>query len=240
MRTLQTDTNVLFSIVIPVLHESKDINSRIAHLYSIAGNHPIEVLVVDGAPEQETLSALHDIRVVGLSVETGRAVQMNAGARAARGEVLVFLHADTLLPACAFDAIAATLSDRRCVGGAFDLQIDSSNPVYTAIARVSSIRSRITRIPYGDQALFLRSDYFRAMGGFSEIPLMEDVDLMRRIKKRGDAIAIVPDRVVTSPRRWEKEGILYGTLRNWLLIMLYYLGISPKRLAKYYGGDLDA
>ncbi|MCK5255532.1 MAG: glycosyl transferase family 2, partial [Deltaproteobacteria bacterium] len=94
--------------------------------------------------------------------------------------------------------------------------------------------SRFTRIPYGDQIIFLRKDYFNKIGGYKEIPLMEDVELMQRIKRQGDKICILTDKVVTSPRRWEKEGIIFCTLRNWIILTLYMIGISPSKLAKYY------
>jgi GT2 family glycosyltransferase len=99
---------------------------------------------------------------------------------------------------------------------------------------IESWRSRLTRIPYGDQAIFIRRDYFRSMGGFQDIPIMEDADLRRRIKKKGGKIHILRDRVKISARRWEKEGILYGTLRNWLLVSLFYAGVKPERLARFY------
>jgi hypothetical protein len=92
----------------------------------------------------------------------------------------------------------------------------------------------LTHIPYGDQAIFLRRDYFQRIGGYADIPLMEDVELMRRIKKRRDTIALLPDRVMSSPRRWEQEGVVFCTVRNWTLITLYCLGVSPQRLARWY------
>jgi len=166
--------------------------------------------------------------------QRGRARQMNKGAVHAGGKILLFLHADTLLPEGALQRISALMEKGAVVAGAFELGIDSARPVFRIIEKAASLRSRILRIPYGDQAIFIRKDYFRALGGFREIPLMEDVELMRRIKKAGDRISIIPEKVKTSPRRWEKEGILFCTLRNWTLISLYFLGVSPERLAKFY------
>ena len=141
---------------------------------------------------------------------------------------------DTELPQNALERIIAVMKNARSVGGAFDLGIKSDRVALKLIASVASLRSRITRLPYGDQAIFVRRDYFQKVGGYNNIPLMEDVELMRRIKKRGGKINIIPDRVLSSPRRWEQEGMVYCTVRNWVLITLYYLGISPQRLARYY------
>jgi hypothetical protein len=102
------------------------------------------------------------------------------------------------------------------------------------IGTLSSFRSRLSRIPFGDQALFIRKEYFNRIGGYKEIPLMEDVELMRRIKRTGDKIWIIPERVMTSARRWEREGVIYCTFRNWTLQILYLLGVSPDKLARFY------
>lgn len=161
---------------------------------------------------------------------------MNAGAQRASGDLLLFLHADTILPPGGIRTLLETMGPSGRVGGAFDLDIASNRPALRLIARMGSLRSRVTRIPYGDQGIFIRRAAFQALGGFSDIPLMEDVDLMRRIKRRGWPILILPLRVRTSPRRWEREGIVYGTLRNWTLILLYLTGVSPDRLARYYRG----
>jgi rSAM/selenodomain-associated transferase 2 len=159
---------------------------------------------------------------------------MNAGAAIAKGEVLIFLHADTLLPPKALNKIGRVLENEKYVGGAFSLGIDSDRLLLKYVAAHASMRSRINRIPYGDQAIFIRKSYFDKIGKFKEIPLMEDVDLMRRIKKRDDKIYIFRDQVMTSPRRWEKEGLIYTTIRNRILMSLYFLGVGPEKLVKYY------
>jgi hypothetical protein len=120
------------------------------------------------------------------------------------------------------------------VGGAFDLGIKSNKLIFRLIGKLASWRSRLNRIPFGDQAIFIRREYFNRMGGYKEIPIMEDAELMRRIKKSGNQIWIFPERVMTSPRRWEKEGVIYCTLRNWTLQVLYFLGVSPDKLATFY------
>lgn len=159
---------------------------------------------------------------------------MNAGAAVAKGQILLFLHADTYLPPNAFGKVSEILKNPQYVAGAFDLGIDSDNLFVKAIALRARIRSRLTRVPYGDQAIFIRREYFNEIGRFKEIPIMEDVDLMCRIRKRGDKIFILPDRIKTSARRWEHEGILFATLRNAVLVNLFRFGVSPDSLARYY------
>ena len=227
------------SIIIPVLNETATIQSALECIENQSTGKTIEIVVVDADPDATTLKAIHFESSSSLQLKTdifgkGRSIQMNRGAELASGPVLLFLHADTLLPEGAMDAILSTLQNPHMVGGAFDLGIRSSRWGYRIIENVANARSRITRLPYGDQAIFLRSDYFHMMGGFSRIPIMEDVDIMRRIKKRGDAIQIIDKRVQTDPRRWEKEGMVYGTFRNWVLMVLYLMGVSPHKLARSY------
>jgi rSAM/selenodomain-associated transferase 2 len=223
-----------FSIIIPVLNESVIINDQINRLTSLITKEPYEIIVVDGDPNGETIKTIHRQDVVRFSSAFGRARQMNAGAQSARGEILIFLHADTELPSNGFNKIGPILEGDEFSGGAFDLGIKSDKLMLKLIANIASWRSRLTRIPYGDQGIFIKKDYFFNIGGFKDIPLMEDVELMKRIKKSGGKIFIIPERAFTSPRRWEKEGILYCIIRYWLLISLFYLGISPRKLAKYY------
>ena len=222
-----------YSIIIPVLNESLVINDLIDHLRGLPEAEKAEIILSDG-PGGDTLMAVRDHAVHRLTSPAGRARQMNAGATIATGEVLIFLHADTRLPREAFSLIGQALENPDVVGGAFDLGIDSDRIVFRVIAIVASIRSRLTRIPYGDQAIFIRRSCFERLGGFPEIPLMEDVALMREIKREGGRIHIVADRVRASTRRWDKEGILYTTLRNWVLLGAYLAGVSPEKLIKYY------
>jgi hypothetical protein len=138
------------------------------------------------------------------------------------------------LPAGAFERIEEVLKNGKYTAGAFDLAIDSTDVLVRFVAAVARIRSRLTRIPYGDQAIFMRKDYFEKIGRFKEMAMMEDVELMRRIKRKRDKICILPEQVTTSARRWQSEGIIYTTLRNFVLVTLFYLGISPDKLVKYY------
>jgi rSAM/selenodomain-associated transferase 2 len=222
------------SIIIPVWNEVSIINHSIARILDLKRDDGLEVIVVDGSPDGETVHSIREEKVKKFTARRGRSVQMNEGAFHASREILLFLHADTILPEGALRKISALMDKGDVVGGAFDLGIDSERTVFRIIETAASLRSRISRIPYGDQAIFVRKDYFHAMGGFKEIPLMEDVELMRRIKKAGDKIGIIREKVKTSPRRWEKEGVLYCTLRNWTLISLYSFGVSPERLVRFY------
>jgi rSAM/selenodomain-associated transferase 2 len=225
--------NCAFSIIIPVLHEARHINPLLEHLQQLDEN--CDIIVVDGCPKRETIDNIKNKDIKILISEAGRGRQMNTGAASASGEILIFLHADTRIPTNALNKINRVLKQEQYIGGAFDLGIRSDKLILKVIAKCASLRSRLTRIPYGDQAIFIRKDYFNKIGGYKEIPLMEDVELMQRIKKRGDKIYIFSDRVFTSPRRWEKEGIICCTLRNWIIIILHLIGISPDKLARYYG-----
>lgn len=227
-----------FSIIIPVLNERAGINKTIEHLRGLIAETglPAEIIVVDGDPDGKTIAAIEDDEVITAVEKAGRACQMNAGAALARGEILLFLHADTRLPddgIVLIDAVSHHLCSRA---GAFSLAIDSKRTIFRVIEKTASLRSRWTSVPYGDQAFFFDADYFRSIGGFADIPIMEDVEIMHRIKKRGDKIVLFNRPVRTSARRWEKEGILKCTIRNWWLISLYFAGISPQRLVRFYPG----
>lgn len=194
------------------------------------------MIVADGHPDCDTLDSLGtaDADVIRLKTRRGRGRQMNAGAAAASGKLLLFLHSDTRLPPTAFQDILRVMRDGSVVGGAFDLGIDSERRAYRLIEAMVRIRTRLTRIPYGDQAIFLDRGFFQRIGGFGKMPLMEDVELMRRVRRLGRQIAIIPHPVHTSPRRWEKEGLVRCTLRNWALITLYLMGTDPEKLARFY------
>jgi rSAM/selenodomain-associated transferase 2 len=226
-----------FSIIVPVLHEAERINDLIGHLRQLDPEKSSEIIIVDGAPEKDTLLAIHDGEITKVSTEKRRARQMNAGAFASKGDILIFLHADTELPLNALKRLNEFINRNQYVGGAFDLGIKSDKRIYRVIALLGSLRSRLNRIPYGDQAIFVRRDYFNKIGGYKDIPLMEDAELMRRMKRSNEKILIFRDRVMTSTRRWEEEGLIYCILRNWTLQVLYFLGVSPHKLVKYYKND---
>jgi rSAM/selenodomain-associated transferase 2 len=222
------------SVIIPVLDEAGIINRAVANLRQVDRRLSIEIIVVDGDPRGATIPAIEDGAVRTTTAPRGRAVQMNCGAALATGEILLFLHADTVLPPQAFALILAAMNDSRIVAGAFDLGFDADRRLFRITERYVFLRTRLTRVPFGDQAIFIRKDYFDRIGGYRPIPIMEDVELMKRIRKRGDRICIIPVKVRTSARRYMREGIVYGTFRNWLLQFLYALGVPPERLVKWY------
>ena len=226
--------NYTFSIVIPVFHETRYILNTLSPLFPLTKHKLADIIVVDGDENGSTISTLAHLPIKKTTAPKGRAYQMNKGASMASGNVLVFLHADTLLPKNALKEIHAALKRNQIVGGAFELGIDSSQIRYRFIEAAVKLRSHLTHIPYGDQAIFIKKDYFFKLGGFPNLPIMEDIALMQKVKKRGGPIAILPLKVKTSARRWEKEGFVYCSLRNFTLMVCYYLGIPPKRLATYY------
>lgn len=234
MKPQSAHANYRISIIVPVLNEAPIINQTISGIFDLPYDGEVEVLVVDGSPDRETLSAIENSEARKIVGKKGRASQMNQGAINACGDILLFLHADTELPKNALNKISAVMRKGDYVGGAFDLGIKSERPIFRLIEIAASLRSRCTGAPYGDQAIFINKDYFHSIGYFKEIPLMEDVELMRRIKKTGDKIYIISEKVRTSPRRWEKEGVIYCTLRNWALITLYSMGIPAEKLLKFY------
>lgn|SRR5574341_362041 len=222
------------SIIIPVLNESEGINDAIGRLRSIVSGNEAEIIVVDGDPAGSTINALKDKRVIKTLSGKGRAIQMNKGAALASGRILLFLHADTMLPQNALVSITKYMKDGRFVAGAFDLGIQTNRKIFKITERYVALRTRLTKVPFGDQAIFIRREYFDRIGGFKPVPIMEDFELMSRIKKRGDRIRIIPEKAMTSARRWEKEGVLYATFRNWMLQLLYLAGVSPERLSRFY------
>jgi rSAM/selenodomain-associated transferase 2 len=223
-----------FSIIIPVLHESEIINALLDSLRQLERDEPFEIIIVDGSPTQDTLRVISDKNVLKYACPQGRGRQMNEGEAHATGDILIFLHADTFLPPNALSLMKTTLENKRYVGGAFTLKIQSKISFLRAIAVYSTLRSQITRAPYGDQVIFLRKHYFDAIGGYADIPLMEDVELMRRIKKKQGQIIILPFSVITSDRRWHQEGPVYTLIRDNIIIFLYWCGMPAEKLARFY------
>ncbi len=226
-----------FSVNIPVYNEASAINSTIENILETKAGRRVEILACDGHPLKTTLNEIKNPEIVKISSAKGRGTQMNAGAKKASGRILVFLHADTKLPQNAFARIEKALGMQNIRAGAFNLGIDSQKKIYRIIEKISSLRSRITRVPYGDQVFFTTGEYFHETGGFADIPIMEDVDFMERIKKRKEKIFIIHDRVKTSSRKWDEEGVIFCTLRNWFLITCHHMGIRPDRLVKIYYRD---
>ncbi|MBN1538592.1 MAG: TIGR04283 family arsenosugar biosynthesis glycosyltransferase [Candidatus Thermoplasmatota archaeon] len=227
--------DIRVSVIIPVLHEAGSINGLIDHLRSLPGGGQAEIIVVDGSPERDTLRAIRRAGVKRLGSVRGRGVQMNAGARAARGNVLLFLHADTFLPINGFELIGKTLGDRKISGGAFKVRLDRIDPLLGALIFIHDLRGIITRVPYGDQGIFIRGHVFQKLGGYRNYRLFEDVDLMERMRRRGYRIKILKENVISSGRRFERDGPYRRLARNLFVISLYHLGIHPDILERFYG-----
>ena len=192
----------------------------------------IEIIVVDGGSTDDTVSVAKQFTKKVFTCPPGRARQMNEGARNAEGEILLFLHADAHITHGGLGKIAPAVIGIPAVGGAFQLGIDSGNFFLRTILLFANLRTRITKIPYGDQGIFITKSTFQKIGGFPDIPIMEDVELAKKMKKEGK-IALLKEMVFTSPRRWEQEGIIWTTLKNRGLMMAYLLGISPKQIARW-------
>jgi rSAM/selenodomain-associated transferase 2/rSAM/selenodomain-associated transferase 1 len=218
------------SIIIPALNEAATIGETLCELEC---SPHLEVIVVDGGSKDNTVALAGSYGAKVIQSHPGKAVQMNAGAAAAAGDILLFLHADTLLSADFSDQIVAALNQKGVVAGAFRLSIDSTAAGIRIIERMANWRSRFLRMPYGDQALFMKKSLFEEIGGFPDMPIMEDYVLVRRIKRKG-RIVIVPAAAVTSPRRWLHLGILKTWLINQLIVIAYYLGASPEQLTRLY------
>ena len=220
------------SVIIPTLHEEKTLPETLARL-----RHPAfaEVLVVDGGSRDRALADIalaHPLTRV-FNAPTGRARQMNAGAAVAKGELLLFLHADTLLPPTAAEDITAAMADTRIVGGRFDARLVPDRGLLWVVGRMMSWRSRITGIATGDQAIFVRRKVFEDIGAFPDIPIMEDIAFSRRLKRAGQ-VAALHRCVMTSGRRWKRHGAIRTILLMWWLRLLFLLGVSPDRLQRLY------
>jgi rSAM/selenodomain-associated transferase 2 len=221
------------SIVVPALDEARGIRAHLEALQPLRARG-CELVVVDGGSRDATLELARPLADVVLSAPRGRGPQQNAGARAARGDLLLFLHADTRLPPGAVEAIREALADGTRGWGRFDVEIAGRHPLLRVVARLIGWRSRVSGIATGDQAIFVRRDRFEAAGGFPEIPLMEDVALSAALR-RGGRPACLGLRVVTSGRRWESRGVVRTILLMWWLRLLFSLGRDAAALARRYG-----
>lgn len=221
------------SIIIPVLNEAGRIAVALIALQPLR-ERGAEILVVDGGSTDGTAK----IAAVGadtvIKASGGRASQQNAGARQALGDTFLFLHSDTQLPLNADDLIADALSDRAVQWGRFDVRFDDDRAMLRVVAAMMNARSRLTGIATGDQCIFVRRDEFEAISGFPDLPLMEDIALSALLKRRS-APACLRNKVTTAARRWQKNGVWRTIFLMWWLRLAYLLGVSPERLARWYG-----
>ena len=222
------------SVIIPTLNEANSIGRAIDNALA-GGAH--EVLVVDGGSDDGTLDVVRDKACRLLECAPGRAAQQNLGARHASGEVLLFLHADNWLEPVGLSQIEAALADDDMLGGAFRQQIEAPGRLYRALERGNAWRAARLKLPYGDQGIFMRRETFEHLGGFPEVPIMEDLLLMRCFRRRfrgRTRLVLLPGPLHVSPRRWQRNGVIGQTARNWLLLSATLLGVSPHRLAAFY------
>lgn len=218
------------SVILPVLNEEKTVGSTLQALKRL---EPDEIMAVDGGSTDRTREICESLAVSVISSCCGRARQMNQGARQATGDVLLFLHADTRLPPSALIDVRAALQDPKILGGRFDVKLDDDGWMFRVIGTMISFRSRLSRVCTGDQAIFVRRDVFNQLGGYPDVPLLEDVAFSQALKRRG-AVACLRSQVMTSARRWELEGVWRTIFKMWALRALFLLGISPLRLKRYY------
>jgi rSAM/selenodomain-associated transferase 2 len=220
------------SVIIPVLNEAPGIRESVQHLAALR-SRGVEVLLVDGGSEDDTVMLAAPYVDGILHSRRGRAQQMNTGALASRGDVLLFLHADTLLPDNADQLILDGLRRTGKTWGRFDVRITGTSRMLPAIATLMNLRSRLSGIATGDQAIFVRRDTFSAIGGFPQQDLMEDIEISRRLKRHSHPLCL-RHRVSTSGRRWEKHGVWRTIALMWRLRFQYWLGTPAKKLAEKY------
>ncbi len=228
MSTDRKTSNI--SIIIPTCNEAANIGRRLPELLTIPG---IELLIVDGGSTDCTVEVAESLGAKVLVSSPGRAGQMNAGAEAARGDILLFLHCDTRLDHDFAEQVRNTLNQPGISAGAFTLAINGKGLGLRIIEWLANFRSRVLQMPYGDQGIFVTAEVFHDAGRFPLQPIMEDFELMRKLKRKGK-VKILPLQATTSVRRWERLGVLKTTLINQIIIIRYLLGTSPEKLAELY------
>lgn len=224
------DQSVVISIIIPTLNEENSITQTLNALAGMKGS--VEVVVVDGGSDDETARLVHASGVRVIESERGRGAQMHAGALAARGSVLWFLHADTSPPAEALRHILESLRDPRVIGGNFNVSFDSKRVSAHCLTWLYR-RLRTIGLCYGDSAIFVRREAYERAGGFKPLPIFEDLDFLRRLKRKGKFVHL-SSTVITSGRRFEGGGFVRTFMRWTTLQLLYWLGVNPRRLGAFY------
>jgi len=220
------------TILIPCLNEAAEIETLLQRLREMQ-NAGVRVLFIDGGSSDDTVARIRTAGFDCMQSEAGRAVQMNAGATLCTTEVLWFIHADTVVTADHIADIRHAMVDSVVVGGRFDVRLSGRHPLFRMIEFFINVRSRITKISTGDQAMFVRRDVFERLGGFPDQPLMEDVEFSRYLKRVGKVVCLSRP-VITSSRRWEQHGISRTMWLMWKLRLYYWLGIPVEKLAAKY------
>ena len=229
-----------YSVIIPVYREQENINDCLNRLTGLREIEKAEVILVDG-DGGSTLQAIHPqafpFTLIRLLSGKGRGAQLNAGAEAAAAQYLLFLHVDTILPQGGLSLVAGALN--RCDAGAFSLGVLGAGGLFKTWLAYVNGRKRLSFTPYGDQAIFMTRDTYHRVGGFPQIPIMEDVAMTDRLKRAGMRLELLRSKVLTSPRRWRKYGYFLNFLKNTALFTLYRMGLSPWILAGYYRENSD-
>ena len=221
----------VISVIVPTLNEQACLAATLDALVLAPGD---ELVIVDAGSADATPDIARRYTRRFYHGPRGRAQQMNIGARQAGGDILLFLHADTLLPPDGLEAVRNALKQPGTVGGAFRLVITPATPALRLVAWGTNLRSRFGGLPYGDQALFVQRRIFEELGGYDDVPFMEDVRLVQALRGRG-RLALLPQAAATSGRRWQRDGVLYTTARNTALMTLYFCGVQPATLKRWYG-----
>ena len=218
------------SVIIPTVNESANVSSAVDSAWHAGAD---QVIVADGGSHDETVTRAQQRHATVIHASLGRAVQLNAGAEAATGEILVFQHADCRLTHDCLHQIRQVLAHTTFVYGAFQQRIDDQSRIYGWLARGNAARVRWTGLAYGDQGIFVTREVFESADGFPPVPLMEDVMLMQRLKPYGKP-ALLPGPIEVSARRWKQQGVISQTLRNWCLLTAFFCGVSPTTLSRFY------
>lgn len=219
------------SIIIPVLNEEQSLSEALSRLQSIRQSGH-ELIIVDGGSHDHSLAIAQDKADSVIVSSAGRALQMNVGAAVATGDIYLFLHADTELPETTAQLISS-LRQRKNLWGRFDIRLSASKTIFRLIEYLVNLRSRLTSIATGDQAIFVERELFNKVGGFPEIALMEDVAFCKLLKKISRPVCL-KQKVITSSRRWEQNGVVKTVLLMWKLRLYYFFGVSPEKLSQLY------